>query len=119
MRVSEWLPDDPYPIADVHEWPDLDPDDDGLPALLTELAPRVRRAAALARELGDPVADPQQELSDDPLVAQLSTGATWPPWAMSTVSTCLPRRALGCGLELLRERLGDVETLLQFRLGSD
>ncbi len=28
FRVVEWLPDDPYPLADVEPWPD-DPDDPG------------------------------------------------------------------------------------------
>jgi uncharacterized protein len=117
MRVSEWLPDDPYPIADVHEWPDLDPDD-GLRVLLTELAPRVRRAAALARELGDPVADPHQELSDDPLVAGYQLADMAPLGDVDRFDLLAAPSPRG-RLELLRERLGDVETLLQFRLDSD
>ena len=27
IRVNAWLPDDPYPLADVDDWPDDDPDD--------------------------------------------------------------------------------------------
>lgn len=27
--VDEWLPDDPYPRADVHDWPDADATDPG------------------------------------------------------------------------------------------
>src|SRR5918995_5057301 len=26
LRVNAWLPDDPYPLADIDEWRDLDPD---------------------------------------------------------------------------------------------
>ncbi len=26
IRVNAWLPDDPYPLADVDDWPDDDPD---------------------------------------------------------------------------------------------
>ena len=26
IRINAWLPDDPYPIADVDDWPDIDPD---------------------------------------------------------------------------------------------
>ncbi|MEM1335184.1 MAG: LON peptidase substrate-binding domain-containing protein, partial [Actinomycetota bacterium] len=26
IRVNAWLPDDPYPLADVDDWPDTDPD---------------------------------------------------------------------------------------------
>ena len=27
FRVRSWLPDDPYPLADIDDWPDEDPDD--------------------------------------------------------------------------------------------
>ncbi len=30
IRVNAWLPDDPYPLADVDDWPDEDPDPAGL-----------------------------------------------------------------------------------------
>ena len=31
IRVLAWLPDDPYPLADVEDWPDAEPTADGLP----------------------------------------------------------------------------------------
>ena len=27
FRVRSWLPDDPYPLADIDDWPDEEPDD--------------------------------------------------------------------------------------------
>ena len=41
--VLEWLPDDPYPIADVEPWPDRPPADD---ESFTARAGRARRACA-------------------------------------------------------------------------
>ena len=115
VRVKAWLPDDPYPLADVDDWPDDEPDDPAVDALVAELTPRVRRAAALALELGDPVGDPQSELSDDALVASYQLAALAP---LSVVDRFDLLCAAGPAerLRLLRDRLDDVEALLQFRL---
>jgi Lon protease-like protein len=63
LRVVHWLPDDPYPRAEV----EIDPDDGaGSPAeRLAEVEALVRRALALKAELGDPAAKATVELPDD------------------------------------------------------
>ena len=48
IRVNAWLPDDPYPLADVDDWPDETESSDGAALLLPQVAARVRRAMALA-----------------------------------------------------------------------
>ncbi len=117
VRIAAWLPDDPYPVADVEEWPDTDPDDPAVVTLLDELAPRVRRAMALAIELGDPVGDPQTDLGDDPLVGSYRLASLAPLGDTDRFDLlCAPGPV--ARLELLRERLGDVEALLQFRLAD-
>jgi uncharacterized protein len=117
VRVRTWLPDDPYPMADVDDWPDDDPDAAVLGAMIDELTPRIRRAAALALELGDPVGDPQQDLSDDPLIASYHLASLAP---LSTVDRFDLLSAAGpvARLRLLSERLDDVETVLQMRLSA-
>ena len=66
VRVERWLDDDPYPRAEVVDWPDPAPVD---PAALTagygERVRQVRRLLALLSELGQP-AQPLAEVSDDP-----------------------------------------------------
>jgi Lon protease-like protein len=52
LRVVEWLPDDPYPLADVERWPDAGEED---PALVDTVLADLRRVLAMAAELGDPV----------------------------------------------------------------
>jgi Lon protease-like protein len=66
--VQSWLPDDPYPVAEVDDWPDPDPgpDHDGL---LADAVGRLRRALALASEAGDAAAPATVELVEDPILA--------------------------------------------------
>ena len=118
IRVNAWLPDDPYPLADVDDWPDDDPDDPaGSTRCVAELAPRVRRAAALALELGDPVGRPAAASSATTRCWPRTSSPRWRRWATSTASTCScapgPR---GPARHCSRDRLDDVEALLQFRL---
>jgi hypothetical protein len=77
VRVLQWLPDDPYPIADVEDWPDPAPSEEhpeALAACLTQL----RRALALAAEAGDAAAPATIELSDDPVLAGYQAAAVAP-----------------------------------------
>jgi uncharacterized protein len=86
IRVEQWLPDDPYPRAEVSDWPDTDVPDPaadpaGAASLGSSLAPvveRLRTALALAAELGEPVAPTTVELSDDPVVATFQVAAVAP-----------------------------------------
>lgn len=117
VRVQAWLPDDPYPTADLDDWPDHDPDDAEVVGMVDELTPRIRRAAALALELGDPIGDPHQDISDDPLIASYHLASLAP---LSTVDRYDLLCAAGpaARLRLLSERLDDVETVLQMRLSA-
>jgi len=69
LRVNAWLPDDPYPLADVEDWPDADDTDQDSQEMLQAVTARARRAAALALELGDEGNEPGVELADDLLTA--------------------------------------------------
>ncbi len=69
IRVAAWLPDAPYPRAEVVDWPDEPVDD---PAALTaaygQVLTKVRRVLALATELGHRVAPVTFDAPDDPAV---------------------------------------------------
>jgi len=69
MRVTAWLPDDPYPLADVDDEPDVDDMDQDSEEMLRAVTARARRSAALALELGDEGNEPGTELADDVLTA--------------------------------------------------
>lgn len=71
IRVERWLPDDPYPRADVADWPDVAPDEGDAAAedQRRTLEGLVRRAAALLTELREPAPPVDLTLVDDPTVA--------------------------------------------------
>jgi uncharacterized protein len=117
IRVLSWLPDDPYPLADVEEWPegDLDVSSDVWEELVERVHARVRRALALAVELGDAEGDPTVEIADDPVLASHHLVALAPVGATDRqrlLAADSPRERL----ETLDALLDDVEALQQFRL---
>src|SRR4051794_2814499 len=82
VRVQGWLPDDPYPVAEVDDWPDVPPRDlaDADEAYRDRVA-ALRRVLALAVELGAE-ADPMVELSDDPVAGSYQIGVLAPLGAL-------------------------------------
>jgi Lon protease-like protein len=68
FRVNAWLPDDPYPLADIDLLPELSWDDNLMP-LRVHVEGRVRKLLAFASEFGDLQYGADTSLSDDPLEA--------------------------------------------------
>lgn len=118
IRVNAWLPDDPYPLADVDDWPDEDPDPDGLAVHVAASHTRVLAALALATEVGDLTEDPDRlEISDDPLVASYHLAAL-APVGPADRHRLLTAPGPMARLAVLDEVLDDVEAMLRFRLGA-
>jgi Lon protease-like protein len=71
--VQTWLPDDPYPLALIIDLPDVDEDDgsqaEAMAEALGTATRAVRRALALASELGDPAPPATFALDPDPTKA--------------------------------------------------
>jgi Lon protease-like protein len=116
FRVLAWLPDDPYPLADVDEWPDVDADAPELPSRVAQLTARLTDVLAVAAELGEvPAGVDLDAVSDDPLVASYHLAALSPigpadRYRLLCASSPADR------LDLLAECLDDVEAMLRFRL---
>jgi len=68
FTVRNWLPDDPYPIADIEFIPDLVWEDTLMPSRV-HLESAVRQLLTLASEFGNLVFGPDINLSDDPMRA--------------------------------------------------
>lgn len=68
FKVNAWLPDDPYPIADVDFLPDLIWDDNLMPARV-HLETKVRKLLAIASEFGDLQYGADIQFSSDPMEA--------------------------------------------------
>jgi len=119
FRVRRWLPDDPYPQAEVEPWDD-DPTADPLdPQRYAALLDTVRRVLALAAEVGEPAAPATTEFADDPTLGTFQIAAALPlgPFDRQRV---LATDRVGARAELLAgecaERAADLEGLL--RLGD-
>ena len=75
--VNNWLPDDPYPIADIDLLPDLVWDDTLMPSRVhLELA--VRQVLSLASNFGQLLFGPDIVLSTDPMEAVWQLAAVLP-----------------------------------------
>jgi Lon protease-like protein len=77
LRVEAWLPDDPYPVAEVSDWPDADPGPGHAEAVAAVVA-RLPTVLAHAAEAGDDAVPPTIELSDDPVLAAMQVAAVGP-----------------------------------------
>jgi Lon protease-like protein len=113
--VNAWLPDDPYPLADVDDWPESDESVDQ--ALVSLLIARVRRCRSLAVELGDLSALEDDTLSEDPVVVSYQLCSMAPLGATDRYEL------LSCAgpqsrLVRLADLLVDIEALLHFRLSA-
>lgn len=118
IRVNAWLPDDPYPLADVDDWPDRDPDAPDLPDRVTDGVDRVRGLLELAAQVGElsgDVDDVDLTVSDDALLASYHLAALAPLGPADRYRLlCAPSPSER--LEALGEALDDVEAMLRFRM---
>lgn len=116
IRVERWLPDAPYPLAEVHDWPDPDPGPEHEVRLRGVLG-QLRRCLALAAEAGDVVPPATIELAEDPVLAGYQATVVAPLGPLDQ------QRLLGAAspdarLTLLEELLADAALVLELRLGS-
>jgi len=115
LQVREWLPDGPYPRADVRRLPDsADTDAQGR---VGEVVDVLRRVLALRAELGEPAAPVDLKLADDPVRASFEAAAT------ASLSPIDAQRLLelddaGQRLDQLVGLLTDEADVLQFRLSG-
>ncbi len=78
IRIDRWLPDAPYPRAEVRDWPDV-PATPEAGELLASVVPRFRRVLAMASELGEAVAPATVALDEaDPVAAGYEMAALAP-----------------------------------------
>jgi Lon protease-like protein len=78
VRVAQWLPDDPFPRAEVEPWDDEGPGGDPLEGRYVEAVGTLRRVLGLRAELGDGGPPATSELSDDPVLGSYQVAALAP-----------------------------------------
>lgn len=127
VRVTDWLPDNPYPQAMVEPWPDRENDVSGsrwwdeagsATPELVQLIGRVRRAVALALELGDRVGDPSQTLPTPPCALSYTVADLLPVGPVDRLAL-LAAEGPVARLNLVATLLDSLEPVLEFRLGDE
>lgn len=129
FRVEGWLPDAPYPraeVVDLDDDPLEDDDDDGgaagqdddVVAALTALTPGLRRVLALQAELGQDNVPATFELAEDPSVA------AWQAAILSPLTSFDAQRVLATDdrlerLALIAGFLDEIESTLRFQVQHD
>lgn len=84
IRIERWLAEEPYPRAEVSDWPDEDEEMD--PGLIEEVEDSLRRVMALAGELGADTGGMTADLDDDPVIASYEAAALTPVTALDFYS---------------------------------
>lgn len=116
LKVIEWLADDPYPRADVQDWPDTGSVLD-LAAPYEAVVRALRRALALSVELGDRAAPATVELASDAVTGSYQAAALAPLGPLDQ-QRLLSVGGTGERLGLLVELLDDAVVFLEQRLAS-
>jgi Lon protease-like protein len=123
IRVEQWLPDEPYPRAEIVEWADEpgkpagEPPDEGLSDDRVDVTMLLRRAAALSREMGEPAPPLDLELADDPVVASYQATVV-APVGPADRQALLAAPSVPARWALLHQLLVDQIDLLQARLAG-
>jgi Lon protease-like protein len=117
VRITRWLPDDPYPMADVDDWPD-DAAADDLAPRCQALASELRRVLALASELGEAVASATAvDLAGDGVMASYQLASLLPVGPFDKLAL-LAAPSVDARLDLVASLLVDTEVVLVSRLGG-
>lgn len=119
IRVERWRDDDPYPRAEVAEWPD-DPATapDEAPQVIAALEVQLRRAAALLVELGEPAPPVGLSLAAEPVAASYQAVALG-PLGPADRHDLLAAPSVAQRLEGLTTGLADAIELLEARIAMN
>lgn len=115
FRVAQWLPDDPYPVAEIELWPDVDAERPLVePMVVESLTDRVRRIAEQIRSLGGDQTSADVEVSSDPVLALYHLAAI-APLGPADRQRVLSAPGSADRAAALSEALDDVLAVLEFR----
>lgn len=130
LRVVEWLPDDPYPVASVEDWPIADGaeaagDDDGsdgdvgvgVSGIEQDLVTRVSRFVALVRRLDERAPDVDGRSLDEELVDYVYRVASSLPVGPADRQAVLSASSSAEAARRLASAIDDLDALVRFRTG--
>jgi Lon protease-like protein len=114
IRIEQWLVDDPYPRAEVSDWPEAD--DDGTGPAVDDLVAQLQRVLALQAELGEPAPPAPTEVAGEAVLATYQTAALAPLGPHDRYRLLAAGDPSERG-RLLAAMLDDAEAILRFRAG--
>ena len=117
LRVNAWLPDDPYPLADVDLWADDDRgtiDVDETTRTIADLHQRVRELNEAVRALGEMTPPPDTEIADDPHLAIYHLGSL-APLGPADRQRMLEAPTLHARVAVFTSALDDAAAVVRFR----
>jgi len=115
LRVREWLPEEPYPRAEVELLDDHAHGDSAGRA--SSVGRALKRVLALRAELGDPAAGVDVDLDDDPVRASFEAAALSPVGPLDA-QRLLELDDAGERLARLDALLAEETAVLEFRLSA-
>jgi len=113
LRVNSWLPDDPYPLADIDLWPD-EGEIEVAASEIEALHRRVRDINDIVRSLGEMTPPPDIEIVDDPRLAVYHLGSL-SPLGPADRHRLLAAPGLFERVQVLSDVLDDAAAVLEFR----
>lgn len=114
IRVTRWLPDARYPMAEVEDVKDLEVSDEA-ESLREAAYYAVRKVAALQAELGEPGAPLDFDLAEDPTIASYQACALSPIGPLDAQRLLViddPTARLWELIEMLRDQINHLELQL-------
>lgn len=114
LRVVDWVPDDPWPQADVEHLDDPPPGPHAAERWTTVQA-QLRRVLGLATELGDAAVPATVAMADDPGIGSFQAAAV-APIGPADQHRLLAKVGVDERLALLSDVLADAADLLEARL---
>ena len=112
VGIVEWLPDDPYPRAEIA--PHVDEPESVVDADIAARHERIVSVLGRMRRLGDPVPTEVPPLDGDPTVRVFQLGVVAPIGDLDRMAM-LVTRSLSTRMQILDRALDDVEAVLDFR----
>ncbi|MFT7598203.1 MAG: Lon protease-like protein [Acidimicrobiales bacterium] len=116
FKVTSWLPDDPYPVAEVEFWPD-EPPVTVTRADLDQAVAKLERCVELARRAGVDLGK-LPELSDEIELASMQVAAMAPIAAFDK-QKLLEAAGPDARVPMLDRALADAIELIEFQLGDN
>lgn len=122
IRVTRWLPDDPYPLADIEPWPDepgppVDPERIGV--VVDHILALYRRVADAAGGTVRPdVLAVDAETADDP-VRHIYTLAARVPIGQADRYAVLSAPTLAARVDALLDAIETVTAMVEFQLSDE